>query len=280
MNAQMARRSRLSNVEALLECVVCFEIMARPIYHCEIGHTVCGSCKARFDKCPTCRVSFKGARNFLAEKLRDILDGDYPETPPPPPPPPPPTPPPRMSQRMMRPPLQLPLRRSPRLVNMFGCLAGKTGVTPRVRCHWRGPLNQLEDHVRRTHVRCLRNIGVADYFRPRKIDPDCVQESVTLLKSPRLLFWECFNFNPRSSEISHLVRKIGGQEEGGEYRVLIKYKSEDENYNIQAILNTPPVSEPIETARKHFEVLFLDRRNVKKLLANSLTFKYKLILIG
>lgn len=56
-----------------LECIVCNEIMAPPIYSCTIGHSVCCQCRNKIDKCPTCQAQYLGTRNFPLEKLTEFM---------------------------------------------------------------------------------------------------------------------------------------------------------------------------------------------------------------
>jgi len=52
-----------------LECPVCLEYMASPIKMCENGHNICGYCKERLTKCPTCRGKITNVRNISLEIL-------------------------------------------------------------------------------------------------------------------------------------------------------------------------------------------------------------------
>ncbi|KAK9891010.1 hypothetical protein WA026_013343 [Henosepilachna vigintioctopunctata] len=58
-----------------LECPVCAELMASPIYICETGHNVCSTCNMKVNECPICRSSMLGGRNFTLEKLSTIVTG-------------------------------------------------------------------------------------------------------------------------------------------------------------------------------------------------------------
>ena len=60
------------NIEAELECPICFELSRPPIYQCPEGHIICNTCRPRVSKCPVCRFVFQGMpdiRNRFIEKL-------------------------------------------------------------------------------------------------------------------------------------------------------------------------------------------------------------------
>jgi E3 ubiquitin-protein ligase SIAH1 len=52
-----------------LECPVCLDYMASPIWMCESGHNICSSCRPRINACPTCRQPFLPVRNKALENL-------------------------------------------------------------------------------------------------------------------------------------------------------------------------------------------------------------------
>ena len=61
-----------------LECPVCLEtIMDPPIFLCEKGHGLCGSCrediKNRGQPCPVCRGALTEVRNLMVEQMLDKL---------------------------------------------------------------------------------------------------------------------------------------------------------------------------------------------------------------
>ncbi|KAJ8957884.1 hypothetical protein NQ318_001880 [Aromia moschata] len=53
----------------MLECPICKEYMAPPIYQCLSGHTVCTTCKAKMDCCSTCQSKIENTRNFALEDV-------------------------------------------------------------------------------------------------------------------------------------------------------------------------------------------------------------------
>lgn len=57
-----------------LECIVCNELMAPPIYSCTRGHSLCSNCRSQIEKCPSCLATYEGARNFTLEKLTEHLE--------------------------------------------------------------------------------------------------------------------------------------------------------------------------------------------------------------
>uniref|UniRef100_A0A2P2K2Z3 RING-type E3 ubiquitin transferase n=2 Tax=Rhizophora mucronata TaxID=61149 RepID=A0A2P2K2Z3_RHIMU len=64
-----------SNVQELLECPVCWNLMFPPIYQCANGHTLCSSCKARIsNSCPTCRGELGNIRCLALEKVAESLE--------------------------------------------------------------------------------------------------------------------------------------------------------------------------------------------------------------
>ena len=62
-----------------LECTVCFDSMAGPIYQCTEGHLLCGQCWGRLHRpnagCPTCSGMLGNIRCRFAESMRDALLG-------------------------------------------------------------------------------------------------------------------------------------------------------------------------------------------------------------
>ncbi|ODM97373.1 E3 ubiquitin-protein ligase sina [Orchesella cincta] len=57
-----------------LECPVCYEFPAPPIYSCERGHFTCSSCMRFLKSCSICRARFTIARNYALEA---IIEGSY-----------------------------------------------------------------------------------------------------------------------------------------------------------------------------------------------------------
>lgn len=56
-----------------LECPVCFEFMVPPIYQCETGHSVCGTCKSNVNECPSCKQFIRETRNFHLERITNRI---------------------------------------------------------------------------------------------------------------------------------------------------------------------------------------------------------------
>lgn len=52
------------------ECPICKEYMYPPVFNCDLGHTVCKSCKSKMTLCPFCKAFIGNSRNFA---LEDIL---------------------------------------------------------------------------------------------------------------------------------------------------------------------------------------------------------------
>jgi len=61
------------NIEAELECPICFELSRPPVYQCPEGHIICHRCRPKVTRCPVCRFVFKGPdiRNRFIEKMSD-----------------------------------------------------------------------------------------------------------------------------------------------------------------------------------------------------------------
>ena len=53
------------NIEAELECPICFELARPPVLQCPEGHILCSSCRPRVARCPVCRHVFKVTRDTL-----------------------------------------------------------------------------------------------------------------------------------------------------------------------------------------------------------------------
>ncbi|KAG8657765.1 E3 ubiquitin-protein ligase SINAT2 isoform X1 [Manihot esculenta] len=67
--------SSTSDVQNLLECPVCMNLMCPPIYQCPNGHTLCSYCKARIhNACPTCRGELGNIRCLALEKVAESLE--------------------------------------------------------------------------------------------------------------------------------------------------------------------------------------------------------------
>lgn len=56
-----------------LECPICTDYMLPPIYMCSTGHSLCGLCKTKLSKCPSCDTDFSEARNYSLEKISEIV---------------------------------------------------------------------------------------------------------------------------------------------------------------------------------------------------------------
>lgn len=59
------------NILKELECIVCFEFMIPPIFLCDGGHSICGSCKNTkgIYICPTCQSCITNTRNYTLESI-------------------------------------------------------------------------------------------------------------------------------------------------------------------------------------------------------------------
>lgn len=61
----------ISDTELLriMECPVCNEFPAPPIYSCEKGHFTCNSCIRLLESCSLCEAPFTNVRNFALESI-------------------------------------------------------------------------------------------------------------------------------------------------------------------------------------------------------------------
>ena len=62
---------------ASLECPVCLEEAAAPVFGCSQFHVLCGGCRGKVAACPTCREEFPfegPRRNRLAEERAEELE--------------------------------------------------------------------------------------------------------------------------------------------------------------------------------------------------------------
>jgi len=74
-------RDMIAKKKALLECPVCYEISAPPIYKCPREHLVCSNCIPKVNKCPSCRIPilqnndnrFRSAEENW-EELQELMD--------------------------------------------------------------------------------------------------------------------------------------------------------------------------------------------------------------
>lgn len=58
-----------------LECPVCMEYMAPPIFLCENGHSICEQCRPQLPACPACRRPFlPNTRNIALESIAEEID--------------------------------------------------------------------------------------------------------------------------------------------------------------------------------------------------------------
>lgn len=127
--AQMT--SSISQMASLLECPVCREYALPPIMQCENGHHLCAICRKKVAKCPVCRAPKGRNRNLALEKLAETA-------------------------------------MFPCKYRLKGCtavllIAAKKkheescehGPCPCVlgvkSCKWRGPLQEVVDHILRSH---------------------------------------------------------------------------------------------------------------------------------
>ena len=65
----------ISAKERELECPLCLEVSSPPIFMCPESHLICSRCRPKLEKCPECRVKYKGAPKIhrYAEKAAEEL---------------------------------------------------------------------------------------------------------------------------------------------------------------------------------------------------------------
>ncbi|KAL3288531.1 hypothetical protein HHI36_002972 [Cryptolaemus montrouzieri] len=71
-NAVSVEGSDNSKMEKLLielECPICTDYLTVPIRQCATGHSVCGKCFEKLDRCALCRKEFTNSRNITLESL-------------------------------------------------------------------------------------------------------------------------------------------------------------------------------------------------------------------
>ncbi|XP_075558132.1 E3 ubiquitin-protein ligase Siah1-like isoform X1 [Dermacentor variabilis] len=69
--SRSVRTSSLSHMSSLFECPVCREYALPPIMQCENGHHLCAPCRKNVAKCPVCRAPKGRNRNLALEKLAE-----------------------------------------------------------------------------------------------------------------------------------------------------------------------------------------------------------------
>jgi hypothetical protein len=68
-------QQKLKNILEKLECPVCFDQFAAPVFLCSTGHDICGNCKrsANLENCPVCDSSVTEQRNYSLEHILDTV---------------------------------------------------------------------------------------------------------------------------------------------------------------------------------------------------------------
>ncbi|CAG9324065.1 unnamed protein product [Blepharisma stoltei] len=63
-----------SSLQNSLECPVCFEYLAPPVYQCPNGHSICSRCHQHVPTCPECRSDMSQSyRNLTIEKILESI---------------------------------------------------------------------------------------------------------------------------------------------------------------------------------------------------------------
>ncbi|KAJ8909958.1 hypothetical protein NQ315_014910 [Exocentrus adspersus] len=69
-------REQLLKVSKLVknfECPICKDYMCAPVFNCELGHSVCKTCKSKMTTCPFCKAFIGNSRNFVLEDILETL---------------------------------------------------------------------------------------------------------------------------------------------------------------------------------------------------------------
>lgn len=69
----LGKRKRLIDLSVSLDCPVCMEPVAPPIFQCNEGHIICEDCKKRVTTCPECRAPLGTCRARLLERIVEPL---------------------------------------------------------------------------------------------------------------------------------------------------------------------------------------------------------------
>jgi E3 ubiquitin-protein ligase SIAH1 len=59
----------LPDVWNILECPVCLQIVAAPVFQCGGGHHMCNNCSQRIRSCPLCKRGLSATRNYAVEAI-------------------------------------------------------------------------------------------------------------------------------------------------------------------------------------------------------------------
>jgi E3 ubiquitin-protein ligase SIAH1 len=124
------------DILSALECPVCMEYMAPPIFLCQNGHNVCEQCRPQLPACPACRQPFLASTRNLA--LESIARG-----------------------------IQFPCRNEGCVERCrLGAIAQHEAecahrpfecpLTQGAHCTWKGPLALVKKHVMDAHRRYVR----------------------------------------------------------------------------------------------------------------------------
>ena len=62
----------IEETERDLECPVCFDLCAAPIYMCSRSHQICHECRPKMKVCPQCREPYK--KHKIRNKKKEDID--------------------------------------------------------------------------------------------------------------------------------------------------------------------------------------------------------------
>ena len=72
--SQPAKKPKTSvmtdKLKEAMQCPVCLKVPREgPVYQCERGHCLCGTCRIQLTECPICRMVLGQCRNLVVEQL-------------------------------------------------------------------------------------------------------------------------------------------------------------------------------------------------------------------
>lgn len=64
-----ASKTLVEGLQSEVECASCKDNIKPPSTRCDKGHNICNKCRPLLQVCPTCRKTYHGARNYVAENV-------------------------------------------------------------------------------------------------------------------------------------------------------------------------------------------------------------------
>ncbi|KAJ8966102.1 hypothetical protein NQ314_003739 [Rhamnusium bicolor] len=66
-------RLKVDSLGKNFDCPICKDYMYPPVFNCDLGHSVCKTCKMKMSTCPFCKASIGNSRNFVFEDILETL---------------------------------------------------------------------------------------------------------------------------------------------------------------------------------------------------------------